>query len=97
MDFLVEMEIVVPHDYDPALRDDLVARERARGMELASQGFYKEAWVVPGRRARIQICTAEDAAQFNALFTSLPAYPFTKNRVLPLVECAVDEPIAIEE
>ncbi len=96
MDFLVEMEICVPNDYDPVLRDDLIARERARGVGLAAQGFYKEALVVPGLRARIQICTADDAAQFNDLFTSLPAYPFTENRVLPLVECAADEPIAIE-
>jgi Muconolactone delta-isomerase len=96
MDFLVEMDIVVPNDYDSSLREDLITRERARGMELASEGFFKQAWVVPGRRSRIHICTAKDAAHFHELFTSLPAYHFTKCNVIPLVECAADEPIAIE-
>jgi muconolactone D-isomerase len=95
--FFVEMELMVPPDYDPELRKQLVTEERKRAAEITGSGFWKYQWVVPGRRARINICSAEDAAKVHETYASLPAFKFTDLKVSPLIECPVGEPIAMSK
>jgi muconolactone delta-isomerase len=98
MDFLVEFDICIPPDYDPAKAADLQKRERKRAAEIVSQGnFFKKVWVVPGRRARIAICSAPDAQVLDETFASLPAAKWNKMSVTPLFECPTDTSICIFE
>ena len=82
--FYVELELLVPPDYDPELRKDLVTRERKRAAEIAEEGFWKHQWIVPGRRARINICSAADPLKLHETYASLPAFKFTKFEMLPV-------------
>jgi muconolactone delta-isomerase len=98
MDFLVEFAIGVPPDYDPKLLEDLLKRERARAAEIAAAGnFFKHVWIVPCQAARISICSARDAAELHATFTSLPAAKWNSYQVTPLIECASGAPICIPD
>jgi muconolactone delta-isomerase len=88
MDFLVEFEICIPPDYDPDLRTDLIKRERTRAAEIAASGnFFKMVWIVPCQRARISICSAADAQDLHATFSSLPGMPWNNYQHTPLIEC----------
>lgn len=96
MDFLVEFEICIPPDYDPALFADLVKRERARAAEIAAIGtFFKMVWIVPCQRARISICSAADARELHDTYASLPAAKWNKYEVTPLIECDKGSSICI--
>jgi muconolactone D-isomerase len=96
VDFLVEMQIGIPPDLDPALVADLIQRERSRAAEISAEGqFFRQVWIVPGERARILICTAADAAELHEKFQSLPAFIWSKFKVTPLIECQPGAPICI--
>jgi len=96
MDFLVEMQLEVPPDYDPVLREDLGKRERARAAEImASSNFFKWVWIPPGQKARIMICSAVDAVELHETISSLPAMPWAKFEVTSLVACEVGAPICM--
>ncbi len=96
MDFLVEMEIGMPPDLDAEMVADLTRRERARAAEISAAGnFFREVWIVPGERSRIMICTAPDAASLHETFVSLPAFPWSKFKVTPLIGCEPGAPICV--
>jgi muconolactone delta-isomerase len=95
MEFLVEMEIGVPPDYDPELLADLLKRERVRAAEIASGDFFKMVWIVPGQRARIMICSAADARELHDTISSLPAAKWNRYHVTPVIECGVGSSICI--
>jgi muconolactone D-isomerase len=95
MDFLVDIEICMPPDYDPDSLVDLLKRERARAAEIADSGFFKMVWIVPGQRARIMVCSATDARDLHDTINSLPAVRWNRYQVTPLIECEVGSPICI--
>lgn len=98
MDFLVEFDIGIPPDYDPGLLADLLKRERARAAEIVSStNFFKMVWIVPGQRARISICTADDAKHLHETFFSMPGSKFAQYRVTPLIECPAGSSICIPD
>jgi muconolactone D-isomerase len=91
MQFLVEHEITLPPDDGSEARADLVRRERARAAEIVGNGHIRHVWIVPGRRARISVWEAQDAAHLHALMSSLPASYWSDARVRPLVERPIDD------
>lgn len=96
MDFLVDMELCIPPDCDPDVAEDISRRERARAAEiLASGNIFKMVWIVPCQRARILVCSAASAAELHQTFSSLPAMPWSKIRVTPLIERDVGSSICI--
>ena len=96
MDFLVEFEIRIPPDYDPALLADLLKRERTRAAEIAASGnFFKMVWIVPCQRARICICSAADVQELHETISSLPGAKWNKYKVTPLIECDIGSSICI--
>ncbi|PZU09082.1 muconolactone Delta-isomerase [Sphingomonas sp.] len=94
MDFMVEMEIGVPPDLDAETLADLTRRERERAVEIFEAGdFFQQVWVVPGQRSRIMICSAADAKELHETFQSLPAFPWCRFKVSPLIGQAPGAPI----
>lgn len=65
-------------------REDLIARERARGRELCEAGVIRALWRVPGRLANRAIWSAVDATELHRALTSLPTWPFDDIDVTPL-------------
>ncbi len=76
MEFLVNIEISWPPDADPEAREDLFARELARGCELAEAGIMKRLWRVPGRWANWGLWETTDAGALHEALTSLPLWPW---------------------
>ncbi|MCG8347182.1 MAG: muconolactone Delta-isomerase [Chloroflexales bacterium] len=74
--FHVEMEVQVPHDIDPAVFEDLKAREKARAQELQRQGIWRHLWRVVGRYANISIFDVADAEQLHSILIDLPLFPY---------------------
>ena len=98
MEFLVEMEICYPPDYSPELLAEEGKHERARTAEIsATRNFFKTVWIVPCQRARILLCSADDAADLHGTFASLPVFKWAKLHATPLVECGKGSSICIPD
>ena len=80
----VRMDVDLPHDLDPEVRADLVARERDRAAELQRAGVWPELWRVVGEYANISIFDVDSHDELHELLSSLPLFPFMTIRVTPL-------------
>jgi muconolactone D-isomerase len=69
---------------DPAARQELLDRERRRGVELRSAGTIKRIWRIPGRFANAAIYEAPDATALHEAISSLPLFPWLDVDVTPL-------------
>ena len=76
MEFLVRIDVNLPPEMNPEVREDLLAREAARGRELIRAGLLVRIWRVPGRQANVSLYRAEDATEVHAAITSLPLWPW---------------------
>jgi muconolactone D-isomerase len=88
MEFLVEIQVNVPHGVDVGA---LMAEERSRGLELVEAGTIVRIWRIPGRTANVGIWRAGDATELHAAITSLPMFPFIDARVTPLATHHLEE------
>jgi muconolactone D-isomerase len=84
MDFLVRIEVSLPHDLPTADRTELMARERERGRELRAVGTLARIWRLPGRLANVSVWTAQDADALHEALTSLPLWPYAEVTVTAL-------------
>jgi len=84
VDFLVEIDISLPHDLSEDHRAALLQAEEVRGQELATSGVLRAIWRVPGRLANRAIWTAPDATALHAALSSLPLWPYMGVTVTPL-------------
>lgn len=82
--FKVEMDVNVPHDFDPGRLDALKAAEKARFQDLQRAGKWRHIWRVVGQYANVSIFDVESNAELHDLLTSLPLYPFMDMRVIAL-------------
>jgi muconolactone D-isomerase len=76
VEFLVEAQVVLPHDLDEERRASLLAAELERGSALAAQGVLRAIWRVPGRFANRAIWSAADATALHEALASLPLWPY---------------------
>ena len=53
--FMAEMEVALPPDMDPAVADDLKAREKAICQALQRDGRWPHLWRVAGRYANVSV------------------------------------------
>lgn len=91
VDFLVEIEIRLPHDLGPDRRDELAKAESLRGAALARAGILRAIWRVPGRLANRGVWSAPDATALHEAIVSLPLWPFMTVEVIPLARHALAE------
>jgi muconolactone D-isomerase len=84
MEFLVAIDVQLPHDLDVAARAELLRAESDRGALLAEQGIIGAIWRVPGRLANRGIWSAADATTLHDAIVSLPLWPFMTVDVVPL-------------
>ncbi|HST40779.1 MAG TPA: muconolactone Delta-isomerase family protein [Conexibacter sp.] len=83
-DWLVEIDVRLPPELDPARRAELLEAERVRGRELLAEGSLREIWRLPGRSANVGVWRAEDATALHAAIASLPCHPWMQVRVTAL-------------
>ena len=84
MEFLVHIEVDWPPDGDPDELSRLLAAERERARQLATEGRLKRMWRVPGRWANWGLWEAPDPTALHEALTSLPLYPWTVMEVQAL-------------
>jgi muconolactone D-isomerase len=84
VEFLVEIEVRLPADFDDERRGALLAAEFARGIALAKAGLLRAIWRVPGRLANRAIWSAPDATALHDALVSLPLWPYMEVAVTPL-------------
>jgi muconolactone D-isomerase len=84
MEFLVRIDVHLPGDMDPDVRERLLERERERGFELKRQGTIVRIWRIPGRLANVGIWEADDATVLHEAIASLPVFPWIDAEVIPL-------------
>lgn len=85
MEFLVEVDIQLPHDLKPADRQRLLDDEARYGAARRHQEDLVRIWRVPGRSANVAIWRAADATALHQLLSDLPLFPYMSITVRPLV------------
>jgi len=84
MDFLVRIDTSAILALPDAEREDLVAREQARGRELYAQGILRMLWRLPAEQGNVGIWSAADADELADALRSLPVWPLAKMTVTAL-------------
>lgn len=84
MQFLVRMDVHLPHDMSHEVADDLRARERARAQDIQRSGKWPELWRVVGRYANVSRFDVESGDELHELLSSLPLFPYMEIEVTAL-------------
>lgn len=84
--FCVRMDVDIPRDLDPAVRDDVVAREKAYAQELQRSGEWAHIWRIVGLYSNISIFDVASNARLHEILSNLPLFPFMRMEVTALTE-----------
>lgn len=82
--FHVRMDVDIPHDLDPDVRADTIAREKAYSQELQRKGIWPHIWRIVGEYSNISIFDVADNGELHAILSGLPLFPYMTIRVTPL-------------
>jgi muconolactone D-isomerase len=82
--FHVEMDVIVPHDFDPERFETLRAAEKQRAQELQRDGVWRHLWRVVGEYKNVSVFDVESNAQLHDILSTLPLFPFMKIKVTAL-------------
>ncbi|WP_307853634.1 muconolactone Delta-isomerase [Streptomyces tagetis] len=82
--FAVRMDVDIPRDLDPEVRQELVAREKAYCRELQESGEWVHIWRCVGQYANISVFDVADNEALHALLWRLPLFPYLRIEVTPL-------------
>ena len=80
----VRMDVRIPPDMDPAVKTDLVARERAYAQKVQLSGRWPHLWRIVGEYANVSIFDVESNDALHDLLSGLPLFPFMDITVTPL-------------
>ncbi len=84
MQFLVRMDVRLPHDMDAAADDDIRAREKERAAEIQRSGKWPQLWRVVGRYANVSVFDVDSGDELHELLSSLPLFPYMDIEVTAL-------------
>lgn len=82
--FHVRMDVTIPHDLDPGVRADTVAREKAYSQELQRSGKWPHIWRIVGEYSNFSIFDVADNDELHDILSALPLFPYMTIRVTPL-------------
>ena len=82
----VAMTVRLPADMDPAVADEIKAREKAYSQDLQRDGRWKSIWRVVGEYANYSIFDVSSNDELHQLLQGLPLFPFMKISVTPLAQ-----------
>jgi len=82
--FLVRMDVRLPHDMDAAAADDIRAREKERAAEIQRSGKWPQLWRVVGRYANVSVFDVDSGDELHELLSSLPLFPYMDIEVTAL-------------
>lgn len=82
--FHVRMDVHLPHDLDPNIRADIVAREKEYSQRLQREGKWPHLWRIVGEYSNISIFDVDSTDELHALLSGLPLFPYMTTKVTPL-------------
>jgi muconolactone D-isomerase len=82
--FHVRMDVAIPRNLDPAVRDELIATEKARALELQREGTWVHLWRIVGHYSNFSVFDVGSTDELHELLWSLPLFPFMTVQVTPL-------------
>lgn len=80
----VHMQVNLPADLDPQIRDDLVGREKAYSQDLQRKGKWPHIWRIVGEYANYSIVDADTNDELHQILSGLPLFPYMRISVTPL-------------
>lgn len=82
--YAVTMSVDLPRDLDPAVRADLLAREKAYCQDLQRAGEWRDIWRLPGRYANLSIFDVAGHDRLHEILWGLPLFQYLTIEVQPL-------------
>lgn len=82
--FAVTMDVSIPEDLDPELRDRTLAAEKAYSQDLQRGGEWVHIWRVVGQYSNISIFDVADNERLHKILWNLPLFRFMTVQVTPL-------------
>lgn len=82
--FHVRMDVRLPHDMDPDLVAQTVAREKAYSQQLQRSGKWPHIWRIVGEYSNFSIFDVESDDELHTLISGLPLFPYMDIHVTPL-------------
>jgi muconolactone D-isomerase len=82
--FLVRMDVRLPHDMSQEVADDLRARERERAYEIQRSGRWPELWRIVGQYSNYSRFDVDSGDELHELLSSLPLFPYMQIEVTAL-------------
>jgi muconolactone D-isomerase len=78
--------VALPHDLDPDVRADLLAREKAYSQDLQRAGKWPHIWRLAGQFANLSVFDVADNDELNSILWGLQLFPFMTVEVMPLAK-----------
>ncbi|WP_226344164.1 muconolactone Delta-isomerase [Agilicoccus flavus] len=82
--FAVKMDVALPTDLDPTVRDETLAREKAYSQELQRGGEWVSIWRCVGKYSNLSIFDVRDNERLHEILWGLPLFRFMSIEVTPL-------------
>lgn len=82
--FAVRMDVRIPADLDPPVRQDTIAREKAYSQDLQRGGEWKSIWRIVGKYSNISIFDVESTDRLHEILWNLPLFEYMDVEVTPL-------------
>ncbi|MEB3022631.1 muconolactone Delta-isomerase [[Mycobacterium] crassicus] len=82
--FHVRMDVRIPHDLDPQVRAEVVAREKVYSQDLQLSGKWPHIWRIVGEYSNFSIFDVESNDELHEILSGLPLFAYMDIRVTPL-------------
>lgn len=82
--FHVRMDVRIPHDLDPAVRAETVAREKAYSQELQRKGKWPHIWRIAGEYSNYSVFDVDSNDELHQILSGLPLFQYMEIKVTPL-------------
>ncbi|MFB9930609.1 muconolactone Delta-isomerase [Amycolatopsis halotolerans] len=80
----VRMDVRLPPDLDPAVRDALIAREKEYSQHLQRSGKWPHIWRIAGEYANYSVLDVADHDELHQILSNLPLFPYMDIQVTAL-------------
>ena len=84
--FAVTMDVHLPPDLDPGVREDTLAREKAYSQEIQRAGKWPHIWRIAGKRSNLSILDVDSPDELHDILWNLPLFPYMTIQVTPLAQ-----------
>ena len=82
--FAVRMDVDLPRDLDPTVKQETVAREKAYSQQLQRAGEWRHIWRVVGQYSNISVFDVSSNERLHEILWGLPLFPYMTIEVTPL-------------